>query len=278
MSLSNLMARALAIATSAERSDQPGSLPEECNFLRFRLGQISEREPTVWFELLVASILSSTAESDIRSLNPYLSSAAYKTVNSLTVVAMLASIRIGQSHRALAGLSRLVKLLRSVKSSNTPEVQKRLCQEIGLQSSKVATDVTCERHFMNVTPNAVQFDVSNWLCIDTFVHNFQVATHSLLSCVYWQPRFLVFEFTYSMMLRKSQVILVNKFLHSLKNGKSMCHQMIMGAGKTTVVAPLLALILVSMIRMCSLSLLNLLLVAHIICHSPSNYRLMGNHL
>ena len=105
MSLGNLMARALAIATSEERSDQPGSVPEECNFLRFRLGQVSEREPTVWFELLVASILSSTAESDIRSLNPYLSSAAYKTVTSLTVVAMLASIRIGQSHRALAGLS-----------------------------------------------------------------------------------------------------------------------------------------------------------------------------
>ena len=40
------MARALAIATSDERSDQPGTVPEECNFLRFRLGQVSEREPT----------------------------------------------------------------------------------------------------------------------------------------------------------------------------------------------------------------------------------------
>lgn len=59
----------------------------------------------------------------------------------------------------------------------------------------------------------------------------------------FDPRFLVFEFTYSLMLRKSQVILVNKFLDSLNNGQSMCHQMIMGAGKTTVVAPLLALML-----------------------------------
>ena len=217
MSLGNLMARALAIATSEERSDQPGSVPEECNFVRFRLGQISEREPTVWFEHLVASILSTTAEQDIRSLNPYLSSAAYKTVTCLTVVAMLASIRIGQSHRALAGLHHLVKLLRRVKSQNTPDIQKRLCQEIGLQSSKVAEDLTCERHFMRVSPKAVEFD----------------------------PRFLVFEFTYSLMLRKSQVLLVNKFLYALKNGKSMCHQMIMGAGKTTVVAPLLAMILVS---------------------------------
>ena len=206
MSLKNLMGRALAIATSDERSDKPGSVPEECDFLRFRLGQVAECEPTVWFELLVGSILSSRAEEDIRSLNPYLSSSAYKTVNSLTVVAMLASIRIGQSHRALAGLSHLVKLLRQVKPSNSPDTQKRLCQEISLQSSKIATDLTTERHFMTVSPTAVTFD----------------------------PRFLVFEFTYGLMLRKSQVILVNKFLHSLKQGKSMCHQMIMGAGKTTV--------------------------------------------
>ena len=91
---------------------------------------------------------------------------------SMQVVAMLASIRIGQSHRALAGLSHLVKLLRSVKSGNAPEVQKRLCQEIGLQSSKVATDLTCERHFMRVSPAAVEFD----------------------------PRFLVFEVSYNTVL------------------------------------------------------------------------------
>lgn len=102
-SLWNLMNRALAIATSDERSDTPGAGGPngECNFLRFRLGQCSEREPSVWFELLVASILSTTSEHDIRSLNPYMSSVAYKTVTSLTVVAMLTSIRIGQTHRAL---------------------------------------------------------------------------------------------------------------------------------------------------------------------------------
>lgn len=104
-SLANLMFRALSIATSDERSDKPyanGAIGET-NFLRFRLGQCSEREPAVWFELLVASILSTDAEHDIRSLNPYLSPVAYKTVTSLTVVSMLTSIRIAQSHRALTG-------------------------------------------------------------------------------------------------------------------------------------------------------------------------------
>jgi hypothetical protein len=104
-SLWNLMKRALAIATSDERSDTPnaGGQLGEINFLRFRLGQVGEREPSSWFELLVASILSTTAEHDIRSLNPYMSGIAYKTVTSLTCVAMLTSIRISQTHRALSG-------------------------------------------------------------------------------------------------------------------------------------------------------------------------------
>lgn len=109
-------------------------------------------------------------------------------------------------------------LLRKVKKAQTPADRNRINQEIYLQASKVATDITNERHFMKIdpsNPNFIEFD----------------------------PRFLVFEFTYSLMLRKSQVILVNKFLTSLRNGQSMCHQMIMGAGKTTVVTPLLALML-----------------------------------
>lgn len=114
-------------------------------------------------------------------------------------------------------LSKLIHLLRRVKPSNKHDEQVRICHEIKLQASKVATDVANERHFMKATPdgNFIQFD----------------------------PRFLVFEFTYSMMLRKSQVLLVNKFMDALRQNKSMCHQMIMGAGKTTVVTPLLALML-----------------------------------
>ena len=102
-SLWNLMNRALAIATSDERSDTPNSSGPngEINFLKFRLGQVSEREPAAWFELLVASILSTTSDHDIRSLNPYMSGVAYKTVTSLTIVAMLTSIRISQTDRAL---------------------------------------------------------------------------------------------------------------------------------------------------------------------------------
>ena len=59
----------------------------------------------------------------------------------------------------------------------------------------------------------------------------------------FDPRFLVFEFTENLMLRESQVDLVEKMMSSYLRRESMVQQMIMGAGKTTVVGPLLALIL-----------------------------------
>jgi hypothetical protein len=40
-----------------------------------------------------------------------------------------------------------------------------------------------------------------------------------------------------------QVSLVTNIMRSVNNGRSCCHQMIMGAGKTTVVGPLLCLML-----------------------------------
>ena len=83
--------------------------------MRFRLRQHSERESSAWFELLVVLILSTTAEHDIRSLNPYLTETAYKTVKILIVITILTSIRISQTHRALTGVGKLMILLRQAK-------------------------------------------------------------------------------------------------------------------------------------------------------------------
>lgn len=59
----------------------------------------------------------------------------------------------------------------------------------------------------------------------------------------YDPRYLVFEFVWNIQLRQKQVEIVNNFRHHVKIGSSKVKQMIMGAGKTSVVAPLLALIL-----------------------------------
>jgi hypothetical protein len=59
----------------------------------------------------------------------------------------------------------------------------------------------------------------------------------------FDPRFLLFEFVWNILLREKQVITVRNFVKTLQGGGSKVKQMIMGAGKTTVVAPLLALML-----------------------------------
>ena len=41
----------------------------------------------------------------------------------------------------------------------------------------------------------------------------------------------------------AQVVLVAKFVDAYKSGASLCHQLIMGQGKTTVIAPILAIMI-----------------------------------
>ena len=43
--------------------------------------------------------------------------------------------------------------------------------------------------------------------------------------------------------RAPQVLLIDRFLEAQRTGRSLCHQLIMGQGKTTVIAPLLAIML-----------------------------------
>ena len=59
----------------------------------------------------------------------------------------------------------------------------------------------------------------------------------------FDPRFMVFEFVFGLLLRSRQVEMVQSFKTRAEAGQSSCQQMIMGAGKTTVIGPLLALCL-----------------------------------
>jgi hypothetical protein len=59
----------------------------------------------------------------------------------------------------------------------------------------------------------------------------------------YDPRFLIFEFVTTFLLHRRQVELVLDFKQACEAGKSSVHQMIMGAGKTSVVCPMLVLML-----------------------------------
>ena len=85
----------------------------------------------------------------------------------------------------------------------------------------------------------------------------------------YDPRFLVFEFTWSIVLRKMQVALVNEFMSNFKHGKSLVKQMIMGQGKTTVVGPLLTLMLEYVVTQVGVFLLGFAI--HVFVHCPQAY-------
>lgn len=59
----------------------------------------------------------------------------------------------------------------------------------------------------------------------------------------FDPRYLVFEFTWNIVLRKAQVQLVREIMQSMRQGRSTVKQLIMGQGKTTVIGPLVCLML-----------------------------------
>jgi hypothetical protein len=57
------------------------------------------------------------------------------------------------------------------------------------------------------------------------------------------PRVVLFEYKFGFVLRKRQYELTKELEGAARRGHSRCNQMIMGAGKTTVIGPLLAMML-----------------------------------
>lgn len=124
--------------------------------------------------------------------------------------------RIAHVNRALGAARQLeaaVKELVSdqIEGKNLEMISDRITQA----SEALAEALTTERHYSVFRDGAIHLD----------------------------PRFLVFEYIFDLSLRRRQVEMVNWFVSSLREGQSRVQQMIMGAGKTTVVGPLLTLIL-----------------------------------
>ena len=67
------------------------------------------------------------------------------------------------------------------------------------------------------------------------------AMQPLVEATLFDPRQITFEFINGWLLKPRQVDLVCDFIHKARAGKSSVQQMLMGEGKTTCIAPLLAL-------------------------------------
>eukprot|EP00808_Paulinella_micropora_P015456 g71669.t1 len=186
--------------------------------LKFLLKRHSGQEPLIWTQYLFSALLSTSAHADLLRLNPYISADRLDQLLALAAVVVLRANRIGLINRCLAGALKLQKLLD--RSAKLPAEQRKkqaavVFPALVQASEGLAGSVATKRHFVDIEGKSLGYD----------------------------PRFLVFEFTWNILLRKKQVQIVNDFIATLNSGRSKVKQMIMGAGKTTVVAPLLALIL-----------------------------------
>jgi hypothetical protein len=217
-------------ATAVQAVHSASLVPHETSAspgpVAFSLLQHAGQEIKVGFKLLLNMFLCTDGAAALRRLNPFLSAEAANRVLSLTGSCLMAGSRMGQVARCLALARELRQSLEALEAQARGGKGARgggdLVRTIEHQSAALASLLTARRHYVTLG-GAGELTGGGEAVFD--------------------PRFLLFEFIYNILLHKSQVELIAQFLKAVRGGRSMCHQMIMGAGKTTVVAPLLALIL-----------------------------------
>ena len=185
----------------------------------FALAQAGGLEATITFELLVSLHVCASGDATLQRLNPHLDASTLGELANMTTAVELLAARVGHARRALATSHKLIAMLRSLGQHGAPKgqgAQEEARQSLVQRGAALAEAITAKRCYMSADEHGgYAFD----------------------------PRFLAFEYAFNLLLRKQQAELIGAFTHAARAGESRVHQMIMGAGKTTVVCPLLALML-----------------------------------
>jgi hypothetical protein len=219
--------------------------------LRFLLLRSAGRRADVDLSYVTASLMSTSGRKDILSLNPFLPEEVVNKIIEIVPISALKSNRIAHTSRCIGLLNGVQALLRRLEglrkriattarspsklasgtlspmtrqSSGSGSIEESLsvwAQKMTHASTSLASALTSGRHYVG----------DSWWSGDHEKH-----------CAY-DPRFLMFEYVFDLLLRPRQVEMVRSFVDATNKGQSRVQQMIMGAGKTTVIGPLLTLIL-----------------------------------
>ena len=207
---------AIALLCSASNFVDLGvkDLAARHNRVEFLLRRAAGQAAEAWPEFLFGSLISSQGESDIASLNPYIPAERVDSILQVVMLTMLRANRMGHASRCSGAAIVVLKLLRQTLE---PCAKQTLLPMVLQAADDLADIISSGRYYGKKS--------------------------SLDASVSLDPRFLIFEFTWNIILRQKQVEIVHDFVSNVKASSSKVKQMIMGAGKTTVVAPLLALML-----------------------------------
>ena len=182
----------------------------------FLLRRAAGCECNIGLGLLFCSVISSKSAQDLNRLNPYIENT--DNVLNLIVSSILHASRVGQVNRCLNEAKELQAELAALSAPSTSRDNtkvKQALERVAHKAGTLANLLSTKRHYMQKTEGRYTYD----------------------------PRFLLFEFTWNMVLRKGQIELVHEFIGNVRAGKPLVKQMLMGGGKTTVIGPLLTLML-----------------------------------
>eukprot|EP00929_Paragymnodinium_shiwhaense_P090478 TRINITY_DN50674_c0_g1_i1.p1 TRINITY_DN50674_c0_g1~~TRINITY_DN50674_c0_g1_i1.p1 ORF type:complete len:4578 (+),score=1022.66 TRINITY_DN50674_c0_g1_i1:184-13917(+) len=173
-----------------------------------KLRKEANLRPALTFNDIAGALLASPEQvtEDLKRLVPMLSAQESSALLEDAAFVLAAVVRLGQVVRAQAAVDALLS-----EGGSLNHIAE------SLKAGMIAQALNESRHF--------------------------AATSDGGAAATYDPRLLLFEVLINFNLRASQVKLLEKFSHHALRKQSLCHQMIMGAGKTTCVAPLLAMIL-----------------------------------
>ncbi|KAH3756032.1 nxn protein [Pelomyxa schiedti] len=180
-----------------------------------------------------ATLLSQHAEEDLRQLNPYIEAPDH-ILDKVSSV-MLYCSRVSQANRAIMQATSLRTLMQHISKRRPGFFTSGSNANLLTRSFMTGPDPVVVERINNFASTLAE----TLLCRRFFISNEDSETHNRTV----DPRFMVFEYLFDFILRRRQVEMVQSFIAKARAGDSSVQQMIMGAGKTTVVGPLLCLIL-----------------------------------
>eukprot|EP00435_Cladocopium_sp_Y103_P040164 s652_g10.t2 len=177
----------------------------------FWLGRRGGIEGHLWLEWCIGSELDSVREfvGCIAAVNKVVNKGTAAAVGRGVLGLMLHVNRVAQAQLVLGCVQDLRGAVKRTKSKGIDEVA---CKELQTLAGRVAMFLGCLRNYTTSSPEI-------------------------------SPAFLLFEYVTGFMVRKQQVDLIRRFAEEAFAGRSLVAQMIMGAGKTTCIAPMLTLLL-----------------------------------
>ena len=154
---------------------------------------------------MAACIAASSSASSLGRFNNFLSLEDVDRASNAIILLMMAANRISLASLALQQARNLRKLLKSLPahvSSNltnqSESMGRRMRKEIVSLGENLAQTLASRRHYGAPTDRPGVFEID--------------------------PRFLLFEFSHGLLLRKSQVELIRQLIADMAQGKSVCHQ------------------------------------------------------